>query len=893
MLKRFGRREGLVSAIGPAVFYLALALTIGISLWPYFYFVKNETLITIGLFATWRYSWQVTHYCRALVYRFIVYRRLAGRVQEAARKGIFPEHLFFIIPSYNEEPWVSSETFFSIMSELSSIPSRATLVVSTGSEQDDAVISAAYEAHPARHKVELVLQRQRRGKRIAMGHALRAVARRYNDKGLDADSSVTVFMDGDSYLEPGLLAKTLPLFCLDTRLGAVTTNELAYINTRSQWYKDWFNLKFGQRHILFQSHSLSRKVLTLTGRFSIFRSSIVVREDCITMIENDILTHPLHGRFRFLMGDDKSSWFYLLKEGWDMLYIPDAICYSLESRDARFIELSTSLPYRWYGNTLRNNGRALALGWRKTSLFIWICILDQRISMWTSLVGIAGATILALFKNFIYLPIFIAWILIVRTIQMLTIAFNGHPVSLLTIPIMLYNQWVGSIIKIRAFFHLADQKWSKGGRKQDASADSIPIPHALARFLPRTLMGLSYTAFFFALLVTEQVLNLPDVHALQAAVNVRKDAEPDVLIAREHGVVPDDGRDDGAAINRLITGAADGTVIRLPSGRLDIAVPIVISRSHITLQGQGRESTVLASAMMTSAEAVVAVTGDFGKKLGKLTTALDAGSSVMEMPLTGEVRPGDILLLRQANDDAFLDSIGSRRWRRELPIIRQSMVQIQEIRNNQLLFFDHAPDIEYAAGKTQVIRPELIRDVTIRDLTLVQEIPGQRIEEVRHRYENLFPDYQLDLLRLIWTAFCRVENVGLHAAGRHPLVFENSFGNSAAGLDIRGAWNKGASGSGYLRLARAFRSKVSDSEVRDIRHITIQWSSAYNILENIYSEVDINLHGGYSHHNLVREIRFAIPPEHKWSEITETPHDANWAPPDGPGNNIILRQTAP
>ncbi len=894
MLKRFGRREGLISAAGPAVFYLALALTIGLSLWPYFYYVKNETLITIGLFAIWRYSWQVTHYIRALVYRFVVYRRLSGKVQKAARDGAFPAHLFFIIPSYNEEPWVSSETFFSIMSELSSIPSRATLVVSTGSDRDDAVISAAYEAHPARHKVELVLQRQRKGKRIAMGHALRAVARRYNDKGLDAGTSVTVFMDGDSYLEAGILAKTLPLFCLDDRLGAVTTNELAYINTRSQWYKDWFNLKFGQRHILFQSHSLSRKVLTLTGRFSIFRSSIVVREDCIAMIENDILTHPLHGRFRFLMGDDKSSWFYLLREGWDMLYVPDAICYSLESRDARFLELSTSLPYRWYGNTLRNNGRALALGWRKTGLFIWICILDQRISMWTSLVGISGAIILAIFKNFIYLPIFIAWILIVRTIQMLVIAFNGHPVSLLTVPIMLYNQWIGSIIKIRAFFHLADQKWSKGGRKQDASGDSIPIPHALARILPRTLMGLSYATFFFVLLITEQVLHLPDVHALQTAANGQLKAKQEILRARDHGVVPDDGRDDGTVINRLIAEASEGAVIQLPPGRLDIEVPIVVSRSHLTLQGQGRESTVLVSRLKTSSQAVITVTGAFGEKLGTLESELPTGSSVMEMRIKNNVQPGDILLIRQANDEKFFDAIGSKRWRRDMPIIRQSMVQVQEIRNQHILYLDHSPDIDYSAGATQIIRPELIRDVTIKDLALVQEIPGQQIEDAGHRYENLFPDYQLDLLRLTWTAFCRVENVGLHAAGRHPLVFENAFGNTAARLDIRGAWNKGPKGSGYLRLARAFKCRISDSEVRDIRHITIQWSSAYNILEDIYSEVDINLHGGYSHHNLIRNIRFAIPAGHKWPEITQTPHDAGWAPPDGPGNQIILLpQTTP
>lgn len=892
MLKRYGRREGMLSVVGPAIFYLALALAIGLSFWPYFYYVKNETLITIGLFAGWRYGWQLTHYLRALVYRFLVYPRLSRKVAEAVRRGAFPEHIFFIIPSYNEEPWVSVETFFSIMSELSSIPSRATLLVSTGSEQDDAVISAVYLSHPARHKVELVLQRQRRGKRIAMGHALRAVARRYHDKGLDSASSVTVFMDGDSYLEPGIFAKTLPLFVLDARLGALTTNELAYINTSSQWYKDWFNLKFGQRHILFQSHSLSRKVLTLTGRFSIFRSSIVVREDFISIIENDILSHPLHGKFRFLMGDDKSSWFYLLREGWDMLYIPDAICYSLESRDARFLDLSTSLPYRWYGNTLRNNSRSLALGWRRTGLFIWVCILDQRISMWTSLVGITGAAILAIFKNFVYFPIFIAWILLVRTVQMAVIGFNGHPVSVLTIPIMLYNQWVGSMIKIRAFFHLADQKWSKGGKRQSATGDTVPIPHALARWMPRLLMATSYAAFLFTLLVTEQVLNLPSVHALQAAAG-KETVSPLPLLAIDHGVTPNDGEDDGAALNRLIAEAEDGAIILLPPGRLDIALPVRISRSHVTLQGSGREETVLVSSMGSEAEAVVGVIGSFGKKIGTLSSPTDNGASVIEVAGGGGgIVPGDILLIRQANDEAFFDEIGSRHWRKEMPILRQSMVQIHEVRDGRLLYLDHAPGIAYSPGKAVVVRPSLVRGVTIKNLSIRQEIPGRDISEVRHVYENLFPGHMLDLLQFLWTAHCRVENVGLYAAGQHPLVFENSFANIATGLDIAGAWNKGKKGSGYLRLARAFKCRISDSSVKDIRHITIQWSSAYNVLHNLKSQVDVNLHGGYSHHNTISAIAFTVPAEHKWRELTETPHDAAWAPPDGPGNQIIESRIA-
>jgi len=224
-----------------------------------------------------------------------------------------------------------------------------------------------------------------------MGHAIRALSRHYYSRDSEHPGSVTIFMDGDTALEPGILRKVIPLFTVLPNLGAATTNELAYIHTSSKWYRDWFNLKFGQRHVLFQSQSLSRKVLTLTGRFSAFRTSIIVKEDFIQQLERDTLTHPLFGKFRFLMGDDKSTWFYLLKHGWDMLYVPDALCYSLESRNVSFLKVSLDLYFRWYGNTLRTNGRALALGVKRVGLFTWWCILDQRLSAWTPLVGITSA----------------------------------------------------------------------------------------------------------------------------------------------------------------------------------------------------------------------------------------------------------------------------------------------------------------------------------------------------------------------------------------------------------------------------------------------------------------------------------------------------------------------
>ncbi|BAN69253.1 glycosyltransferase [endosymbiont of unidentified scaly snail isolate Monju] len=542
--RRIGNTEGFYSLIVPAIVYLSLAVAILYAMWPYFYHIKNETFIVLGIFASWRYGWAITHYIRAVIYEFFRYPRLRRLTHDLPPDQRYPSHIFFIIPSYREEAWVTLEAIHSLFSNLAEIEITATFIVATGSDEDDKAVYAAYKAHPYHHNVELVLQRQKQGKRIAMGHALRALARRY-----DGDyNSVTIFMDGDSYLPPRSLAIALPFFTRFRDLGAATTNEAAFINTRSLLYKEWFNLKFGQRHLLFKSHALSNKVLTLTGRFSMFRTAIIAQEDFIQQIENDYLDHWMHGRFRFLMGDGKSTWFYLLKHGWNMLYLHDVIAYSLESRDDSFLKISMSLPYRWYGNTLRNNLRALKLGWRRTGLFIWWCIFDQRINMWTGLAGITGATILSLSKSFIYLPFYIAWVLIVKTLQTSVIALRGHPVSLLTIPLMLYNQWIGSLIKIKASFHLADQSWSKGGQKQSSQQDHIAVPHPLPPLMPDLTMLVSVLLFFYVMLLAEGALELPRwPHARAFAAG--NHVEIDLTL---YGVVADDGKDDSAAIRRVL-----------------------------------------------------------------------------------------------------------------------------------------------------------------------------------------------------------------------------------------------------------------------------------------------------------------------------------------------------
>ena len=882
IIKRFSGSSALVSLFLPFVFYSAFAFVLGYLFWPYFYYIKSGTAVVLGAFAIWRYGWQLTHYCRSAIFRFYSFPALRKRATNLPEHQKYPENIFFIIPSYNEEAWVSIEAFHALFTEISDVPSNAIIIVATGSDADDKIISTIYEAHPVKDKVTLVFQRQSQGKRMAMGHALRCASRYYN-KLINVQDDVVVLMDGDSYLEPGSLKKILPFFSSMPKLGALTTNEIAYIATQSNWYKSWFNLKFGQRHILFQSHSLSKKVLTLTGRFSVLRASIVMDEEFIRQIECDIMTHWRHGKFRFLMGDDKSTWYYLLKHGWEMLYVPDVLCYSLESRDAPFFELSLSLPYRWYGNTLRNNDRALAIGWRKTGLFIWICILDQRLSMWTALVGITGASMLAVGKSFIFLPLYISWVVMVRVMQLTIISIYGHPVNMRTIPLMLYNQWIGAFIKIHSFFHLSSQKWSKGKNTQRKDNNCVMIEHPLVRWMPMYCMIFFCVVFFTLLLVSQNILQVPDIYFFSRKVQASHAKVPDY---KDNGIIPNDGKDDSGLINTIINNhdGKDVLTIKLPPGVIDIFSPVIFNRDNIVFKGTGKEKTALRLHLKKADETGLQIIGSRGKKIGKLSGKVIASQSVLLADLKEPLSKDDIILIKKKNSNSFFDDINSVVWRRKFPEIRQTMVMVNRKSKDNKVYLARSLGIDFSPKNTSLHYVNAVKNVWLEDFSIEFLVDGHDINEVKGKYENLFPEFAVDTILFKWAYKCGLKNIGIFNSGRHALVFENSLRCFAQSINISGSWNKGVGGSGYLRLSRSHYCRMKNMEVKDIRHITIQWSSSYNVLSNVRSMVDINYHGGGEHNNIVENSELLIPEYHPFKAVYITGNRARWAPPSGQNN---------
>ena len=116
---------------------------------------------------------------------------------------------------------------------------------------------------------------------------------------------------------------------------------------------------------------------------------------------------------------------------------------------------------RWFGNMLRTNGRAIALGPRRMGLFTWWCIVDQRVSMWTSLVGPVSAIGLALSADPFILPLYILWVALTRFLQTLLLLTMRQEVSAYYPFLLYFNQIYGSMVKVFVLFRLDRQKWTR------------------------------------------------------------------------------------------------------------------------------------------------------------------------------------------------------------------------------------------------------------------------------------------------------------------------------------------------------------------------------------------------------------------------------------------------
>ncbi|WP_445503629.1 glycosyltransferase [Microvirga sp. G4-2] len=457
---------------------------------------------TVGFLAIWRYGWGGLHFARALIYR----KKVFPQMRKAADAVVTQEapNAYLLVTTFRIDAAVTRRVYKAAFEAALAAPGKVTVVASIVETADQRLVKAIFRSLCSdQDKVDLVVVRiAGTGKRDALAYGFRAIARR-----CPSNDDVVAVIDGDSIIPRDLIQKCAGFFQLDSQVGALTTDEVSEVRGR-RIFQEWYALRFAQRHTLMSSMGLSERVLTLTGRMAMFRASIVSNPEFIRQVELDYIDHWRLGRFKFLTGDDKSSWFWLLRNGYKMIYVPDVVVLTVEDPPTdNFISSAAMLMVRWFGNMLRTNSRALAVGPKKIGWFTWWAILDQRMSMWTSLVGFAVAMIATIFVSGYAFLLYALWILTSRYVLTLSLLTSRPRVSVFYPFLLYFNQIFGSLMKVHITFRLDRQKWTR--QKTTSGARSSKRPLIASDFMSAYMHTLSLAAFLTLLAWSVDVLPTP------------------------------------------------------------------------------------------------------------------------------------------------------------------------------------------------------------------------------------------------------------------------------------------------------------------------------------------------------------------------------------------------
>ncbi len=441
--------------------YLGICLILIMTIPNSIFDIETKAItFTLGGLGMWRYGWGFTHAVRAVIYGRIVYPKMRRKGQEIWDSGWRPRHMHFMMTTYKEHREITEMVVRSIVKEIVQSGVPGTIWLGSSDRFDEDIIQNFLEREAQDVDITLRIIRQNvSGKRAAIGLVLRAMCR------LPVmDEDLIVFMDGDFVLGEGAISRCMPLFKLYPSLQACTTDE-EVICIGPKWIETWLKMRFSQRRLAMQSHALSGRVLTLTGRMSVFRARHLKQLEFIRVLEADHLHHWLWGNFRFLSGDDKSTWYHLLKKNSHMLYVPDAMGYTIEVIEGAGMDRMVQNFRRWSGNMLRNGSRAIALGPRAMPFFIWWCLIDQRLSMWTMLVSPVLAISAAFLVGLHYLISYVVFIAASRLFLSLILCTYSRKVELNYTWILYLNQLINASVKVYCIFRLSKQRWSNRGNQ--------------------------------------------------------------------------------------------------------------------------------------------------------------------------------------------------------------------------------------------------------------------------------------------------------------------------------------------------------------------------------------------------------------------------------------------
>ena len=438
----------------------------------------------LGAVGFWRHGWGILNFLRA-----VQFRRESSRSDRPLAHGHY--NLSILLPVYNQPDEMLRAVAIGIVESVRTVPGQVLVVCAYRTDDQQELLTEAIEGEP---NVTLqFVQQIGLGKREAMADALNLMQACFPA----VAGNFTLLMDGDTILTPTAIQRSIGEMQVEPDTGAVCVNEVPLVEGDALFVA-WRWLRSLQRNQIMSSFALSRRVLVLTGRFSMYRSELLLQSDVINRIRKDFLVHNNH-YISLLTGDDKTTWLEVLRRGYDMRYLSDVVVYPVEQQDRKksFVSETIALTTRYSGNMARANLHFDAWRGAKGKLHFQYGLLDQRFSMWTSLLTPIVLVLSLLFDSFDVFILFLTYALLIKNLQALALIVTSGAYDPYFPYLIFYNQVMSAAVKIFTFAFLHRQKWNNQNIAS-VEDDGIRAMDRQARLLVINRCALFFMFVFFA-----------------------------------------------------------------------------------------------------------------------------------------------------------------------------------------------------------------------------------------------------------------------------------------------------------------------------------------------------------------------------------------------------------
>jgi hypothetical protein len=313
----------------------------------------------------------------------------------------------------------------------------------------------------------------------------------------------------------------------------------------------------------------------------------------------------------------------------------------------------------------------------------------------------------------------------------------------------------------------------------------------------------------------------------------------------------------GAAVQTVqnaIDNADPGSIIQLAAGTYEFTRQLLITRSDIELRGMGSGETIIQAKFDEGhIDNLISVEGSAGPQYTLLNDAPN-GSNVITISDTSRIEVGDVLQVRQFNDDEYLATLGNGTWNQD-GWLRDSLARVAQISGNQIIF-EHDLEFDFEGGIAIVKKLNMAENVKLGQFTVSYEnalgIPDDG------KMVNTAPEYAVwgenAAVKLYRTANAELFDIRVENSGSTAFEFTTSLEIKGDQLVADGAHNKAAGNGDALLWGSIHHSEFTNIEDYGMRHGVTAFghqSSTNNFFHVRFTDSNIDWHGGQDHDNTV------------------------------------------